>query len=314
MQKFINIKKNLIYMPILSIIMLMLMYISVISPGNTDFGIFLLPIPIALMYIMEEKLVFNIVLSSCIAFTGFVSNDFQMTILVAFIGSMVGVLLGSLIKIKIGVGYSVLITSIYSLIVLVLGYLVYSNFFGGVSATNVFEDIKLGFNEVINQEYSKENIEVLKNFFSDGILISLVLIFVIISNYINYMLTKLMLKFINKNSAPEKKFNLYYISNLFGAVFIIIICISMVLDSRGSKIGNYFYTVSLSIFLSSLVVNGLATLNYILINKSKLNKVLTGILMVVTFPFMMQGYIVIGLIEMLMDYRKLDPHRIFRKK
>lgn len=314
MKKYINIKKNLIYIPLLSIIILMLMYTSVILPENTNFGIFLLPIPIALMYIMQEKIIFNIIYTLSIVFTGFASNDFQMTILVAFIGITVGVLLGLLIKIKRGVGYSVLITSIYSLIVLVLGYLVYSNFFGGVSVTIVFEELKLGFNEVINQGYNKENNEILKKFFSDGMLISLGIILLIISNYTNYMLTKLMLKLIDNNSDEERKFNLYYISNLFGAVFIIIICISMVLDSRGSKIGNYLYTVSLSIFLSTLVVNGLATVNHILINKSKLSKILTGILMVVTFPFMMQGYVVIGLIEMIIDYRKLDPHRIFRKK
>ncbi|MEG1870475.1 MAG: DUF2232 domain-containing protein, partial [Peptostreptococcaceae bacterium] len=138
-----------------------------------------------------------------------------------------------------------------------------------------------------------------------------IVVYSFISAYINYIVSRGILKNLRYNIAPMKPFSEIYITNLVGAFLIALICIGIILSGRGINVGAYLYK-SVSVLLGIILqLNGIAATVYFLRRKKLLNKRSTFFVIFFSFLFGLTNmYFLIGFSEMILDFRKLDPYRI----
>lgn len=107
------------------------------------------------------------------------------------------------------------------------------------------------------------------------------------------------------------RFSEFYISNLVGAALIAIISIGGIIGGRGIAWGLFLYNSALLLMIIVLSVNGAATTDYFLRKKVGMSRGLRIFLLALLFmigsPII---FGIIGFVEMMLDFRKLDPYRI----
>ena len=142
-----------------------------------------------------------------------------------------------------------------------------------------------------------------------------------VSAYINMIISNIILKRLKEKNVKVLSFTHFYITNLFGALLIALVCISIILKSKGVIGSSYLFVAISGLASFAFIINGLvcfvfcvATFSYYLIHKKKFSKSLTFIIILFTFLLkLIDIYVLIGIGEVILDLRKLDPYRILRK-
>ena len=132
-----------------------------------------------------------------------------------------------------------------------------------------------------------------------------------IQGYISLAILRKLIKRILNYSLEPLKFEEFYVSNLVGAFLIALICIALILFGRGVSWAVIVYNSILMITILILNLNGVAAVKYFLVKKMMLSNVASILVILLTFItglFVIFG--IIGFAEMLLDFRKLDPHRL----
>ncbi len=132
-----------------------------------------------------------------------------------------------------------------------------------------------------------------------------------LQGYISFIIFTKILKRLRYAVIEPTKFNQFYVTNLVGAFLISLMCIALILVGRGVSWAPSVYNAIFLITIVILSINGIAALQYFLKEKMMLPKVARVLLIIVAF--MMGSFIlfgIIGFVEMLLDFRKLDPHRL----
>lgn len=135
------------------------------------------------------------------------------------------------------------------------------------------------------------------------------------SAYINYIVTKSILKRFKYQMPQMTPFTEVYLDNRIAALFIIIVCFGIILSSSGIKAGAYISSSGFMILGFSFIISGIAVVAYFLKNKFRMSKIV--MILVIFFAIMSQLgniFIVIGFADMVFDFRKIDPNRMFKKK
>jgi len=130
-------------------------------------------------------------------------------------------------------------------------------------------------------------------------------------SYLILMFTEMILKRLQYEVINLQPFSTLYINNRIGTVLLLFVIAGALMNNSGIAIGNTIAGASRYLVGVVLVVDGTALASYYLRNRFRFSKLVTGLIIVltVTTPVFLMFYIIAGLSDMILDFRKLDPFR-----
>ncbi len=324
--------KSIMEAAFMSVFIIILIIITAYVPVLSIIGTALLPIPITVLYLRQDfKTTISCIIVSIIL-TCFVINPIT-AITAALDYAIVGLTLGYCIKSEKS-SYFTLIALILSGILSTVLTLLFTiwliekksimdflNSFFITTSQYMKESLELTKKAYLDMGISEEKlifIDQMEKFLTKDVLIGYIPIGIafynFISAYINMTISRGVLSRLKEKSVNVLSFTHFYITNLFGALLIALVCLSIILQSKGIISGNYLFIATSGFAIMTFVINGVAAISYYLIHKKKFSKTLTFIIIIFTFFLKLTNvYILVGVGEMILDFRKLDPYRMLRR-
>lgn len=140
---------------------------------------------------------------------------------------------------------------------------------------------------------------------------AIIVIAAFLQGYVCYVLLSVVLRKLRYAKLEVVKFSEFYVTNLVGAALVGTMCIALILYGRGVSWGLTVYSSVYMVTLVILSINGIAATQYFLTKRMMLPKVGRVLIIVAVFMTRMVFiFEIIGFVEMLLDFRKLDPHRL----
>lgn len=292
-------------------------------------GLILLPILVALIYYRNGiKCSIGSVLVSTIIVAMFLNPILAITSGISY--GIVGIVLGYCLKNEKKT-YNTLIALIIACIIsMIVEVWLTSRLVSNISifqfVNNELKTYIDMFNEYINQTkefYSSVGIsgvqlailDQISSAFTVELLAILLPTTIFISGFIQaystILFTQLIFKKLKYKEVKSLRFSEFYISNLVGAALIAIISICAIVGRRGVTWGAFLYNAMLMLITMILAVNGAAVTDYFLRKKVGMSKGIRILLLVILFMLGSPRVLgIIGFVEMMLDFRKLDPYRI----
>jgi uncharacterized protein YybS (DUF2232 family) len=290
---------------------------------------FILPIPIAVLYIRQNyKVAIISVLISIVLMTIFY-NPVSAVTLGILIG-VVGITFGYCVKDKKDFSTSMLLLTVAVFISTIAYFSIYINImtnngiYGFVSDT-IVKPLKdsMAMNKSLYEKMGVDSsqlnsMESTIALFTPEYIMRLIpgMLFIgsIFSAYLTYLIGNSILKKLRYDIVPIRPFKKIYIGPKIGAIVGILLVIGLILNRKNIELANYFINSSALIFQFIFVIDGLALASFYLNRKTHIsNKVITIILiftLLIRFYFI---YIFLGLVDAIVDFRKLDPTRTYKK-
>ncbi len=317
--------QSIVEIGIMSAIILILMLMNAYVPLFNFVGVFVLPLPITILYMKHD---FKVALSAVIVSSILIAIFYNP---IAAIGSFVlfgltGLVIGYCIKRKkkpvITIVYqtvSILIGNILSTFLMIKVTLktdLYSLIQKFVDSYKQSLDLSkkiygsLGVNVESNPAYKV--MSMLDVHMIMIILPGLLIISALFMAYINYILTRKVLKRLRYEAEPVRPFTHWYLDNRIGAGLIALVCLGFIFSSKSMAIGEYILTSSMTLLQFALSLDGLAVLSYVLKFKFNMKKGLIIFLciMATLIPAINLILMYVGLTDIIMDIRKLDPNSL----
>lgn len=327
--------KAIVEAALISVIISVIMIITGYLPIVSFIGTLILPIPVAILYIRHNNKITITAIFLSIILTSLVYNPI-MAIYSAITYSIIGIALGYCVKknkkssitllfLAVGSAISNILTIAFSML-----FIEKVNFVSFISKNLEFmkQTVKVSLDQVkriysqagITPEQLKlldKNFEII-NKMDVALILALIpaTIFILsfISAYLNYIVSRAILKKLNYKMEQVLPFSRVYVSNIVGAILIGIVCIGIILSAKKITGGDYILNSSQILAQFIFIINGLAATTYFLRVKRNLSKLVVVIILVLTTLSPLGTiYFSIGLMEMAFDFRKLDPYRIKRK-
>lgn len=136
----------------------------------------------------------------------------------------------------------------------------------------------------------------------------------VIDACISYSIAEAILKKLRYKVRSFKPFSEFYINNKIGALAIILFCISLLLQRSNIFIGEYAVGFLTIIIGSMLLVCGLALATFYLRRQYKLSKKIVILLLMVAILMQLeQIFLILGFMDMILDFRHLDADRLFKR-
>jgi uncharacterized protein YybS (DUF2232 family) len=313
---------------LLSAIIVVLMLITAYIPFLSILNV-LLPVPVTILYLRHNyKVAISAIVVSGIIVSTLYSPILALGIIVTY--SLTGMTLGYCIKRDMKLSHIIMLLVLsgavaYILNMLLFVFLIQPNGFQGIAVT-INKAIE-GLNSTIDQakEIAKATgmsakqvatLDQVPKLTVANIMLMLPGTFVVASIIvacINYSIVKAILKKLRYKVRDFKPFSQFYIKNKIAAVGIILFCIALLLQSRNMAIGVYTTSFLTIILRTAFLVNGLALVTFYLRGKFKLRKgVVILILAFATLQFE-NIFFMWGLIDVIMDFRRLDAERLFKR-
>lgn len=180
---------------------------------------------------------------------------------------------------------------------------------------SIIEEAKVSAEALGGVASDVEILEYFKMMFSKEMIIAIIpatLIFMsFIQSYICFAILEFYMIRIDNKYVGKLDLSEVYISNLLGAALIATLSICIILINKGIGGMDGIYTFIMTITKLLLCINGICAIEYYLKRKVGVPKFPRLIIIVVTFA-LSSGFIYsfIGFGEMLLDLRRLDPHRL----
>lgn len=319
--------KSVVEAGILSALIVVLVLFVQFVPVLGILGFFILPIPVAVLYIKHGIKISVTALVVCIIISCMVIG------IINGIGfgvqyGLTGLALGYCFKKQIKESKSLFILSIASMISYIF-----------VIALNLLFINKALFVDAINElvstmkKYAETSISMSgsaissdqANFIRDQInnitvksiltwIPAGIIMYSFVSAFINFILTRSILKRLRFRVGELVPFDRVYIDNRIGALMIISACLGIILQRYNIAAGDYIFNTALIVMNLTFNVIGAALIYYFAKNRLRLTKAI-AVLITVGF-FFMGGPLVfyIGFTDMIFDFRKVDPNRLFKSK
>ncbi len=271
-------------------------------------AICVLPIPITILYIRQN---FKISLIAVLVSTIIVSLLYNPIHAVAntLVFGLVGLVFGFCLRKKYSVGKIMGILGIVVSIAYFLNSTIYLELITNQGLTSFVDDMVKEYNALIGKSTAS---------ISRDTMLKLVPGFIIvigyITAYINYLITKAVLKVFKYNIEDMVPFTKMYVPNRIGAFIIIMFLLGTILSIKKILIGEYILSSSGIVLLITLAIQGISVVAYFMINKYNLTKSVVIIVIVVSL-FLQASlvYLIMGFVDLFIDFRKVDPNRLFRK-
>jgi len=324
MQNRIYNTKAVIEAGLISALIVVIMLINVYVPIFSIFGMFILPVPVTVLYIRHNyKVTLGAVLVSAILIAMLYDPISALTSSVLF--GTTGMTLGYCVKHDKKFSTTILFLAIASAVSVIINFIVFSSFVNkeGIAGL-VNQNLKM-LNESLNMSkdlYSKMGVpseqfaQLEKSFsiFTADFILKLIpgilVIMSFISAYFNYVITKSILKKLRYDIEEVKPFNEIYINTRIGTIAVLILIIGILLNKNKIAIGGYITNSSEIILQLIFVLDGLALVCYYLKNKFNMSKMFIVLILIFTATSQISiVYMYLGFIDMIIDFRKLDPYR-----
>lgn len=309
---------------------LLIIFIVIIKLLNTYIpffelvGFFILPIPITVIYIRHNyKVTIGAIVVSAVLLLMIFDPLTALTssIMVGF----AGITLGYCIKHDKKASTTILFLAIAFIIVWIINVTIYSTLIdkGGIVAIldKSIKAMNESFNMVkgtyMKMGISKEQIASMENMYkninTDSILkvmpFSLIMLSICLA-YLNYTITRNILKRLNYTMREIKPFSQLYINTRIGTIVGLIFIIGLLLNRSNIALKEYIVICSQAVFQLTVMLNGLAVATYYLRRKYNLSKAVTVLILIFTSTSQFYViYVYAGLLDIIFDFRKLDPYR-----
>jgi len=316
---------------IISVIMIITGYLPIVS----FIGTILLPIPVAILYIRHNSKITITAIFLSIILTSLVYNPI-MAIYSAITCSIVGIALGYCVKKNKKSSITLLFLAIGCAISNILTVAFSMQFIEKVGFMNFVTDkvqfmkqaMKISLDQLkatyMQAGITPKQLKLLDDYYEmlkkvDVMLILVVIpaaifLYSFISAYLNYIVSRAILSKLNYKMEEVLPFSRVYVSNIVGAVLIGIVSIGIIMAAKKITGGVYLQNSSQILLQFVFIINGLAASTYFLRVKRNLSKPLVVVILGLTALSPLGNiYFSIGLMEMALDFRKLDPYRIKRK-
>ncbi|MBC2398985.1 uncharacterized protein YybS (DUF2232 family) [Clostridium tetanomorphum] len=297
---------------------------NVYIPIFSTLGRFILPIPVAVLFLRHN---FKVTLAAVVAsgiFVGMLYSPLSgLTSTIMF--GITGITLGYCIKKNSEFSIMLILLSIASLIGTVIDFSVYIKLISGSSLKAFIGEMLKIMEESANaaiefytkmgvsNEQLKPILDILKIFNVDYILKVVPAILImgsLVSAYLTYIVTKLILKKLGYNIKEAPKFTHIHINVKIGAILSIFLLLGVLLIRQNVEVGEYLAGSSQLLLQYAFFIDGLSVALYYLKDRYKMSKgVITLIIFLTMFSQLSIVYFILGLADLIIDFRKLDPNR-----
>ena len=302
------------------VIFLMNMYLPVFG----IIGLFILPIPITILYLRNN---FKLALTSVVVSTILIS---MMSSIISAIGSAVlygssALVVGYCIKNHKGATRTILYSSIAMLVGTVVDFALMIYVTYNSSLTSIIQeyiDILKESMDMVSGLYQSMGVDMANNPMVESfnsitpdilmmMIPSILIISSLIQAFINYSITRKILKRFKYDVPKFKPFNEWYVDNRIGAVILIAL---MITNIFGNYIpGAIYIMMTLAYILQMMcMILGVAVVYNWFVKRGSANKLILTmlILFVFTSPLLSQVAYFLGLADLIIDFRKLDPNSL----
>lgn len=320
-----SLKEVSIILAVIIVIMLITGYV----PFLNIIGILVLPVAYTILYLRHNIKMTLIALIVSILLSTMIIGPYQ-AIASAITCAPIGIALGYCIKKDISVFKTLQITTLISALSFIVSSAVFLLFIqktGLIEFTNNYismfkeqmEHAKALYLQLGVPQEKLSQFDLVKDMLNFKIVFSVMptalLLYSILASCINYVITRSILIKLRIKIKEFIPFSRVYLSNLTGAFLIGMICIGIIIKTRGIEAGDYIYIIFISVAQLLFMINGMASIAYYLREKRKKSKEFVFLILFFSILFRLSIiYMYIGSIEMFFDFRKLDPHSLNRKK
>jgi Predicted membrane protein len=324
-----NKAKAIVEAGLLSALIVIIMLFSVYIPIFILVGNFLLPIPVAILYMKYDykTTILSIIVSTiliAILYSPFSALSAGITY------GIIGIALGHCFKKSKNTSTTFIILTLASILAIVLSNLILLVFVDKTTIGNSINQLLTTFKETANtlRSYYKsagmdtQSIEPLLKMWESidsKMILSMIPAFLVMSGFmsavINYKISKAILKKLRYNIKDLKPFEEIYVDNRIIAALVVIVCLGIILSAQNYLIGTIILNSSISITELAFMVIGMSVSYYYL--KRKFNMKKATIIIIFIFMFLAQLYVIliyVGIMDVILDFRKVDPNRIFKLK
>lgn len=313
--------KSVVEAGLISTLIVVIMLANLYVPVLSVVGKLILPIPVIILYIRHN---FKITLSAVVVSSIIVAmlsdpiQAFQCLIILA----TVGVTLGYCIKHKKSNSLTLIMLTIMSAIGITISFVILVHLAGKQGIIDFMSNQLQQSVNMTKQMYAgmgltKEQSVMLDSIYEfakpDNLTKNFLLIISLtgfMSACLNYYVTRIILKKLKYDIVEVKSFDYFYINSKMAAIVAIFILVGVLLTKNNMSIGSSITTAGYGILQVMLLLNGAAFVLYYLRNKFNMSKLISNLILIFTIlsPLLVV-FVYLGLIDILVDFRKLDPNR-----
>lgn len=317
--------KSVVEAGLISTLIVVIMLANVYVPILSIVGSFILPIPITVLYIRHNfkvTLAAVVVSSIIVAMISDPLSAFQCLIIL----STVGIALGYCVKHRKSNSITLIILTLISAIGITINLVILAHLAGkpGIVdfiAKQLQDSVSMTRQMYAGAGLTKEQAAMLNSVeqFTQVDYLSKSLLLMLcgagfISAYLNYYVTRVILKKLKYETVEPKPFMYFFVNSKVAAIIAIFILIGVLLTKNNISIGSSITTSGYGILVIILLLNGVALVSYYLKNKFNMSKLISNLIIIFTFFSFYPVYVCLGLVDVLLDFRKLDLNRIRPKE
>ena len=321
--------KAIVEAGLITSLVVILMLMSVYIPIFSLIGIFILPIPITVLFIRQnyKVTIVSVVISAIII--GMVFNPIS-AVSSSILFGLTGITLGYLIKNDKSISTIILFLAAAFAAAMIVDFGIYISLIDKRGLVGFVNDIAAQFKDSMNmvkQMYSKmgvsseqlASLDQVSSMFNTKYIMSIIpALIVMISvtfSYLNYTITKKILKKLRYNVKSIAPFSELYVSAKTGSLIGIVLVIGLFLKRNNIALGDSIAISSQYILQLVLLLDGFALAAYYLKNKFKMSKTFTFIIILLTgFSQIAVVYMLAGLSDIFFDFRKINLHKREEKR
>ena len=306
-----NKTHSLVESSILTSIAVVLMLMNVYVPIFSLIGVFLWPIPITLLYVKHGVKYSILSLFVTFIIIAIVLDPISALGLVTMYG-LLGVVLGYCISSKRSAAVSISIMAIVAFLSTMALYKLFSSIIGMDIISQGIKGLTQSYN-ASQSMYTK--IGVTKGAFKEYIsyftvmVPSVFILYSLLVAFVSYLLTQKILKRFKYSISEISPFSEWYIPSKVSFGIMLIFVISFILVRIGMQNGESYFTNANILFNYTFTINALAFVAALL-KRNNIKKPLSWVIIIFCILPPISTYLFfLGVIDYILDYRKLDPSR-----
>lgn len=328
MNNSLNNTRAMVEAALMSVLVFIMLLIVALIPVIGQLGAFVLPVPITIVYLRHnKKFAFSTIIVSTILISIFYNPI--MAIASAVYYGIIGIALGYAIKNKKGFTKTFGLSVLANLIGSIINSVLYIYVFMGMTINDILQNLinslklsvdlseKMGLINAQNQQ----QIDLLRSIDLNmvyTILPASIILATLLSAYLNYIISKIILKKLKFDMEPVPQFTHWYMDNRIGALLIVICCIGILVSSKFINLGQTILTSSYFVLTMLLTLQGISIIAYFLKINMKMKKdFIIFICICLGLSPLAQFIFALGIVDLIMDIRGIDPNSLgnaIRKK
>lgn len=293
-------------------------------------GIYFVTVPIVLIYIKFDFEGCIIALLISLVLLGIIFSP-MYSIIYSVVIYLVSMTFGFCIKENQKTGKTILyVTAAFiisiGLSIVIIGFLSKNGFIGMYNYINTIVNEFTNFYKSIREMYvsagiPKDQIDAMdlaiKGITTNNILASapgFIVWFSLFNGVLEYLICGSIIRARKIPMRKTEQFQKVYVDNRVAGIIIIVVCLGIILDVKNIAIGTYISSFFQQLMFIVFTLNGAAVLVYLLLSKVKTSKTVIIVTFVFIVIFQLASILMIlGIIDSIIDFRKIDPNRLFRR-